>query len=113
MNVDRVLAINPQTLLEPGVECFAHGNLYRLKWCNSQEAHYRDLLNLPFSESNTMVDIIYGVDSRVGRFHSGRMEEQANVNLIKLPGEHGTVSIHMRDNGELEKALSLPTFRKK
>ncbi len=105
VGLDRVVAINPQTLLQRGVECYAHGNLYQIKWTNPSEEQYRDLTNLP--ETDTMVDIVYGKDSPVDYFHSNRMRVLSNIRVTEVEGDHGTAALAMRDDGRLEKILSI------
>lgn len=97
LGADRVLAINPQTLLQRGVQCIAHGNLYRLKWCPSTPLV--DLLRLPPSDCD--INILYGYDDKVDVFHSGRMRMRSDVTLLSRPGVHGTVAHMARDRGEL------------
>jgi predicted esterase YcpF (UPF0227 family) len=106
LGADSVIAINPQTLLKPGIECIAHGNLYMLKWCDPSETVYHDLLNLNMTKSRTKIEILYGHDDRVDRFHSGRMAAKKNVVLQSVSGDHGTSAISMRDAGLLAKVLN-------
>jgi hypothetical protein len=104
--VDLIVAINPQTLLQKGVECFAHGNLYKLKWCNQDDIIYRDLLNLQIPKK-TEIEIYYGKDEPVDIFHSTRMKTMDNVNLYPVDGTHGTVAPTLRDNKRLKNILKL------
>lgn len=106
LGADRVFAINPQTLLQPGVQCFAHGGLYRLKWTNPADWAYHDLLNLPVTD--TPIEIAHGSGESVDRFHSGRMGERAGVTLLPFKGTHGQLAPDMRDHGILaEMVMSL------
>lgn len=105
-NADLVVTVNPQTLLQKGVECFAHGNLYKLKWCNENDIFYRDLLNLTVPEK-TKIEIYYGKDEPVDIFHSTRMKDVDNVSLHSEQGTHGTVAPILRDNGKLKNILKL------
>jgi len=104
LKVDKIFAINPQTLLQKGIQCMAHGNLYKLKWCDPNEAMYYDLLVLPYPDKNTLVQIVYGKDELTDRFHSGRMGAWAhleNVKILAREGSHGTLAVALRDNGSL------------
>jgi hypothetical protein len=104
--VDLIVAINPQTLLQKGVDCFAHGNLYKLKWCNEYDIIYRDLLNLQIPKK-TEIEIYYGKDEPVDIFHSTRMKTMDNVNLYPVDGTHSTVAPILRDNKKLKNILKL------
>jgi hypothetical protein len=105
-NADLVVTVNPQTLLQKGVECFAHGNLYKLKWCNENDTIYRDLLNLTVPEK-TKIEIYYGKDEPVDVFHSTRMKSIHNVSLHPEQGTHGTVAFRLRDSKKLKYILKL------
>lgn len=107
IQADHVVAINPQTLLQRGVECFAHGNLYRLKWTNPADTVHRDLLHLP--PSFTKIDIAYGRDEAVDRFHSGRMRIRSDVNLHPFPGGHADAPRKVRDSGDLADLFEGPS----
>lgn len=97
LGVDRVIAINPQTLLKRGVECVAHGNLYLLKWCDQGEKRYHDLRKLKMAPT----EIIYGEEDHIDMFHSGRMAGRHNITLLPVPGNHSTAAIGARDSGLL------------
>jgi hypothetical protein len=105
-NADLVVTVNPQTLLQKGVECFAHGNLYKLKWCNDNDIIYRDLLNLTVPEK-TKIEIYYGKDEPVDIFHSTRMKDVDNVSLHPEQGTHGTVAPILRDGKKLKTILRI------
>ena len=105
-NADLVVAVNPQTLLQKGVECFAHGNLYKLKWCNENDIIYRDLLNLIVPEK-TKIEIYYGKDEPVDAFHSTRMKSVDNVSIHPKQGTHGTIAIMLRDSKQLKTILTI------
>lgn len=100
LEVDRIVALNPQSLLRRNVECFAHGNLYRLKWTNPFEAPYRDLLNLRIPKQTHLV-VAYGQDDPVDSFHSGRLEAMGDVEFMRLGGLHHNVGPALRDSGQL------------
>ena len=104
LGVDRVVAIGPQTYLRLGVKSFVHHKLYKLKWCDKEEFVYHDLLNLEIPQG-TRVDIVYGKDDVVDRFHSGRMAALGQVTLHPVDGDHYSVAINLRDDGKLEKYL--------
>ena len=105
-NADLVVTVNPQTLLQKGVECFAHGNLYKLKWCNENDIIYRDLLNLQIPKK-TKIEIYYGKDEPVDIFHSTRMKNIDNVSLYPEQGTHGTVAPILRDSKKLKTILRI------
>ncbi len=106
LNADGVIALCPQTLLQRGLKCQAHGYLYLLKWTDGEgtwdfkrKQQYADLLDLP--ESNSRVEIVYGTDDPVDVFHSERMRKFPNVTVETVPGTHGTAIIRTRDTGML------------
>ena len=103
---DLIIAVNPQTLLQKGIQCFAHGNLYKLKWCNEDDIIYRDLLNLTVPEK-TEIEIYYGKDEPVDIFHSTRMKDLDNVSLYPEQGTHGTVAPILRDGKKLKTILRI------
>jgi hypothetical protein len=103
---DLIVAVNPQTLLQKGIQCFAHGNLYTLKWCNEDYIIYRDLLNLTVSEK-TKIEIYYGENDPVDIFHSGRMKELQNTSVYATEGTHATTAPLLRDNKKLKNILKL------
>jgi hypothetical protein len=103
---DLVVAVNPQTLLLKGIECFAHGNLYKLKWCNQNEMRYTDLAAIQVSDK-TNIEIYYGKDEPVDIFHSGRMSGIKNVTLFPEQGNHATAAPMLRNNKRLRKILQL------
>lgn len=101
-----VIALNPQTLLQRGLKCFAHGHLYNLKWTDGKgtwdftmKQQYADLLDLP--PSSEPVEIVYGKDDPVDVFHSERMGVLPNVSLIPVPGDHSKAILDTRDSGLL------------
>lgn len=100
LKVDRIAAVNPQSLLRRNIECFAHGNLYRLKWTNPLETPYRDLLNLRVPKQTKLV-VAYGQDDPVDSFHSGRLEALDDVEFMRLDGNHHSVGPQLRDSGQL------------
>jgi predicted esterase YcpF (UPF0227 family) len=105
-NADLVTAINPQTLLQKNVQCFAHGNLYKLKWCNQEDMIYRNIKNIN-SFNKTKIEIYYGKDDPIDVFHSGRMENFYNTTLYAVEGTHSTTAVEIRDNGMLKYILDI------
>lgn len=106
LGVTGVIALNPQTLLQRGLKCYAEGHLYTLKWTDGEgtwdftrNQQYADLLDLP--PSDVRIEIIYGQDSLIDEFHSGRMNVLPNVHAEGVPGDHSTAIIRARDNGVL------------
>ncbi len=107
LNVDGVIALTPQTHLERGLRCQAHGWLYLLKWTDgngswgfTQNQQYADLLDLPASE--VKIDIVYGTGDAVDSYHAERMDALPNVTLIPTDAAgHGQTIVDYRDSGML------------
>lgn len=58
---------------------------------------YFDLIDSDFS--NSVVDIIYGIDEILDKIHAERMNHK-NINLISFEGKHDVIK-NLRDNGIL------------
>lgn len=106
-----VVALSPQTLLQRGLKCQAHGNLYLLKWTDGngtwdfyQNPQYADLLDLPPTE--TKIEIICGSDDMVDTFHSDRMWTIPTAHVTTVPGDHPGSITYIRDSGMLGKIFN-------
>lgn len=112
---DTIIALTPQTLIEDGIECHAHGNIYltyaALKQGYWGEDKYRDILNVaPMSKS---VKLVLGTDDHVDRYHAYRLFSWRNdIEYIEIRGDHGTSIRDYRDSKRLhnliESTLTFP-----
>jgi hypothetical protein len=102
MGADKIVALGPQSLLQPGIQAHAHGNLYLLKFLDPKDLVFCDLNSIPLPGP---IEIHYGEDDGVDAWHAERLSDRMNVTLRPHPGDHSSVFRWLRDEGMVQEML--------